>query len=100
MAAFLEMDEQEFCNRYLESSAMGTRVGIAHGVCVFVEDNRCRVHPVKPFICRQWPFFPALLVDAEEFEAAKGACPGINPECSHEDFVDAALRLHESEGER
>jgi len=100
MAALLEMDEAEFCRRYVESSPLGNRLTIASGVCVFMEDNRCRVHPVKPFICRQWPFFPALLVDAEEFEAAKGACPGINPECSHEDFVDAALRLHESEGER
>jgi uncharacterized protein len=100
MAALLEMDEGEFCRRYVESSPQGNRLTIVSGVCVFMEDHRCRVHPVKPFICRQWPFFPILLVDAEEFEAAKGACPGINPKASHEDFVDAALRLHESEGER
>ena len=99
MAAFLHLDEEEFRVRYLEPSALGTRLTIDNGVCVFMEDNRCRVHPVKPFICRQWPFLPALLVDAEEFEAAKGACPGINPKCSHEDFVEEALRLHESEGE-
>jgi Fe-S-cluster containining protein len=92
MAALLEVDEQEFRVRYLESSSLGTRLAIQNGVCVFVEDNRCRVHPVKPFICRQWPFLPALLADPEEFEAAKGACPGIDPECSHEDFVDAALQ--------
>lgn len=92
MAAFLDLDEQEFYVRYVESSPLGNRLAIENGVCVFVEDNRCRVHPVKPFICRQWPFLPALLVDAEEFEAAKGACPGIDPDCSHTDFVDAALQ--------
>lgn len=96
MAAHLEMDEQEFGNRYLESSSMGTRLAIKEGVCVFMEDNRCRVHPVKPFICRQWPFLPVLLVDEEEFEAAKGACPGLNPAGSHEDFVEAALKLNEA----
>ncbi len=96
MAAFLDLDAREFRNRYMESSPLGNRLGIRDGVCVFLEDNRCRVHPVKPFICRQWPFFPALLVDAEEFEAAKGACPGINPECRHEDFVEQALKLNES----
>ena len=96
MAALLNLDEPEFCRRYVESSSLGNRLGIAAGVCVFMEDNRCRVHPVKPFICRQWPFLPALLVDAEEFEAAKGACPGINPECSHEDFVEESRKLHES----
>jgi Fe-S-cluster containining protein len=96
LAAFLEMIEPEFRSRYVESSPMGSRLAIANGVCVFLEDNRCRVHPVKPFICRQWPFLPALLVDEEEFEAAKGACPGINPECKHEDFVEESLKLNES----
>ncbi|MEW6658627.1 MAG: YkgJ family cysteine cluster protein [Thermodesulfobacteriota bacterium] len=96
MAAFLEMDEGEFSRRYVEPSSLGNRLAIAAGVCVFMEDNRCRVHPVKPFICLQWPFLPALLVDAEEFEGAKGACPGINPDCRHEDFVEAALKLNES----
>lgn len=96
MAAFLKMDEEEFSRRYLEPSSLGTRLTIADGVCVFMEDNRCRVHAVKPFICRQWPFLPALLVDAEEFEAAKGACPGINPDCSHEDFLEESRKLNES----
>ncbi len=95
MAAFLDLDEPEFCRRYVESSPLGNRLTIAADVCVFMEDNRCRVHPVKPFICRQWPFLPALLADAEEFEAAKGACPGINPGCSHEDFVEGSRKLNE-----
>jgi Fe-S-cluster containining protein len=94
MAAFLGLDEAVFSARYVESSPLGNRLAIAAGVCVFMEDNRCRVHPVKPFICRQWPFLPALLVDAEEFEGAKGACPGINPECSHEDFVEESRKVN------
>lgn len=100
LAAFLDLDEEEFRARYLEPSPLGTRLAVANGVCVFMENNRCRVHPVKPFICKQWPFLPALLQDAEEFEAAKGACPGINPECSHEEFVAEALRLNEALEER
>jgi len=93
MAALLGLGVEEFCWLYVEASAMGPRLTIAdNGCCVFLmEGNLCRVHPVKPFICRQWPFLPALLVDAEELEHAKTACPGINPECSHEDFVAEAL---------
>jgi uncharacterized protein len=99
MAALLGMGVEEFCRRYVEASAMGPRLAIAdNGFCVFLmEGNLCRVHPVKPFICRQWPFLPALLVDAEELEQAKTACPGINPECSHEDFVAAALHQGKAE---
>ena len=93
MAALLGMGVEEFCRLYVEASAMGPRLAIANnGFCVFLmEGNLCRVHPMKPFICRQWPFLPALLVDAEELEHAKTVCPGINPACSHEDFVAEAL---------
>jgi len=93
MAALLELSPEEFGRRYVEASALGPRLTVAdNGSCVFLmAGNRCRVHPVKPFICRQWPFLPALLVDADELEHAKTACPGINPGCSHEEFVEAAL---------
>lgn len=92
MAALLELPVAEFRRRFIEDSALGHRLTVADGVCVFLmPGNLCRVHPVKPFICRQWPFFPALLVDPDELEHAKGACPGLNPDCAHEDFVEAAL---------
>jgi Fe-S-cluster containining protein len=94
MAALLAMSVDDFCRSYVEGSALGPRLTVAaNGFCVFLlAGNLCRVHPVKPFICRQWPFLPVLLVDADELEHAKGACPGINPACSHEDFVAEALR--------
>ena len=94
MAALLSLSVEEFSRLYLEASAMGPRLTIAdNGFCVFLmAGNLCRVHPVKPFICRQWPFLPALLADADELEHAKTACPGINPNCRHEDFVEEALR--------
>jgi Fe-S-cluster containining protein len=94
MAGLLALPVEEFCRLYVEASAMGPRLTIADsGFCVFLmEGNLCRVHPVKPFICRQWPFLPILLVDPDELEHAKTACPGINPACSHEDFVEEALQ--------
>ncbi len=30
-------------------------------------------------------------LDRAELENAKGACPGLNPDCRHKDFVEAAL---------
>ena len=95
MAALLGLPVKEFRRRYVEASQMGPRLGIAdNGFCVFLlEGNLCRVHAVKPFICRQWPFLPILLVEPDELEHAKGACPGINPTCSHEDFVEEARSL-------
>ena len=92
MATLLGLSEAEFCRRFVEASALGPRLTVADGVCVFLmAGSLCRVHPVKPFICRQWPFLAALLVDPDELENAKTACPGINPESTHEDFVEAAF---------
>ncbi len=93
MAALLVMSVDEFTRGYVEKSVTGARLTVAdNGFCVFLgEGNLCRVHPVKPLICRQWPFLPALLVNADELEHAKGACPGLNPKCTHADFVEEAL---------
>jgi uncharacterized protein len=94
MAALLSMSVAGFCRDFVEGSALGPRLTMAaNGFCIFLmEGNLCRVHPVKPFICRQWPFLPALLEDADELEQAKTACPGIDPACTLDDFVDAALK--------
>ena len=93
MAALLSMSVEDFCRNYVEASALGPRLTVGEtGSCVFLQEgNLCRVHPVKPFICGQWPFLPALLVNADELEHAKGACPGLNPAWTHEEFVAAAL---------
>jgi uncharacterized protein len=92
MAALLALPVAEFRDRFMEASDLGPRLTVANGVCVFLmAGSLCRVHPVKPFICRQWPFLPAMLVDPDELENAKTACPGLNPDCTHKDFVEAAL---------
>ena len=93
MAALLTLPEAEFCRRFVEASGLGPRLTVADGVCVFLMPGGiCRVHPVKPFICRQWPFLPAILLDPDELEYAKTACPGLNPDCNHKDFLEEALQ--------
>ena len=81
MAKLLSMPVEDFRRRLHEDSVTGPRLTVAaNGCCVFLmAGNLCRVHPVKPFICRQWPFLPILLVEPDELEHAKGACPGSNP---------------------
>lgn len=90
LAAFLKITAEEFRRHYVEPSALGPslRTG-ADGVCILNQDGLCRVHPVKPRICRTWPFLPAILADPEELALAKDACPGIDPDCTWEEFVQA-----------
>lgn len=88
LAKYLHIPVEEFRCQYVEPSALGPTLRTDDaGMCIFNHNGLCRVHPVKPRICREWPFLPAILADPEELELAKGACPGIAPDCSHAEFV-------------
>jgi len=60
IAEFLGMSEQEFIDR--ETEVAPDRKGLIlksrpDDSCVYLtEDNRCRIHPVKPDKCRTFPF--------------------------------------------
>jgi hypothetical protein len=88
MAQYLRMPVAKLTRDFLEPAPSGWAVkNKPGGGCIFNEEGRCRIHPVKPRICRDWPFLPAILLHASEFEAAKEACPGLNQESRHEDFL-------------
>ncbi len=90
MAAYLSLPTAEFAARYLVDTAMGPQMATRKGSCVMQQDELCLVHPVKPRICREWPFLKALMDHADEFAAAKEACPGLAAEASHAEFVKEA----------
>jgi len=90
MAAYLRLSAADFASQYLVDTPLGPQLATRSGTCVLQEGSLCRAHPVKPRICRQWPFLPALVAHADEFEAAKEACPGIVADAAHEDFVQAS----------
>lgn len=92
MAALLGLAAEDFSARYLITTPLGPQLASRDGSCIMQEGALCRVHPVKPKICREWPFLPALLNHADEFEAAKGACPGLAGGSSHADFLLANFR--------
>ena len=75
IAAFLGMSEQEFIDR--ETEIAPDRTGLilksrADESCVYLtEDNRCRIHPVKPDKCRTFPFEWTNPDSAE-------VCPALN----------------------
>ena len=58
------------------------------GFCIFYDkEKKCLINRVKPEICSLWPFFPANIKDKDSWELAKDACPGINPDCTFEEFI-------------
>lgn len=77
IAAYTGIAEAEIRNRYCTAS--GSRLVLAQkpdGYCVFF-DELCTIHPVKPRMCRAWPFIESVLRDPANWEIMAGVCPGI-----------------------
>ena len=68
------------------------------GFCLFHQPQgaRCLIHPVKPAICRLWPFLAGPLKDESAFNDAKESCPGLPADLNWADFKTAwAGRAHD-----
>jgi Fe-S-cluster containining protein len=46
------------------------------GYCIFW-DRICTIHPVKPQMCRRWPFIESVLRDIANWRIMASMCPGI-----------------------
>jgi uncharacterized protein len=93
IAAYLQIDPADFKNKYCQRS--GSRYVIAQsdsGYCIFW-DQLCRIHPVKPRMCRNWPFIAAVLEDVANWRTMGASCPGIRTDLSDEVIHDAVARL-------
>ena len=62
----------------------------ADGYCVFW-NQVCTIHPVKPQMCRQWPFIRSVLVDVGNWRVMADACPGMNADAP-EDRIRECVR--------
>jgi hypothetical protein len=61
------------------------------GYCIFW-DGLCRIHPVKPRMCRAWPFIESVLIDPANWRIMAGMCAGINPDVETADLTACVRR--------
>lgn len=84
---YLNIDPEHFVDKYCQVS--GGKPVLAQGrnsYCVFW-DGLCTIHPVKPRMCRNWPFIESVLVDINNWHIMAALCPGIRT-----DFPDSAIK--------
>jgi Fe-S-cluster containining protein len=78
ISRYIGSKPEKFVVRYCSLS--GTKLVLAQrsdGYCIFW-DKICTIHPVKPRMCRKWPFIESILVDAENWLIMADSCPGIH----------------------
>ena len=77
IALYINVDPESFIEKYCQMS--GKRPVLSQvdgGYCIFW-DKKCKIHPVKPYMCKAWPFLKSVLVDINNWEIMGTLCPGI-----------------------
>ena len=91
IAAYLKTDPKSFIKDYCYMS--GSRPVLAQqkdGCCIFW-DKLCTIHPVKPKMCKQWPFIKSVLIDVNNWQIMAGFCPGIRIDVP-DDIIQECVR--------
>ena len=77
IAAYIKADPEQFVVDYCKMS--GKKPVLAqgkNGYCIFWE-GQCTIHPVKPRMCKAWPFIESVLTDVNNWHIMASSCPGI-----------------------
>ncbi len=89
IACFIGTDPAMFVNEYCDMA--GSKPVLTQGEnekCIFFNDSRqCTIHPVKPYMCRAWPFIKTIIKNPENWDAMAGACPGMKKGVPHKDLI-------------
>ena len=84
IAAYLGCGRTQFTEQYCQTSCGRLLLAQrADGYCVFWQDL-CTIHPVKPRMCRLWPYIPGVLKDVANWRAMATTCPGMRTDLPDE----------------
>ena len=87
IAAFIQVEKTQFISNYCQlSGGKWVVVQAESGYCMFW-NNGCTIHPVKPRMCKAWPFIEGVERDLINWQIMAGECAGIRT-----DIPDAAIK--------
>ena len=92
ISRYIGVSAEDFTSRFCTVS--GKRYILDQGDdgrCVFFsETDQCTIHPVKPYMCKAWPFISAVIRHPENWDAMAGQCPGMKQGVDHDTIVKIA----------
>ncbi len=87
ISEYLHISSTELVKTYCAVS--GGRPILAQGpdgYCVFW-DKLCTIHPVKPRMCKAWPYIDSVMIDVNNWRIMAGSCPGMAADASNEQIL-------------
>ncbi|MBF0209860.1 MAG: YkgJ family cysteine cluster protein [Desulfamplus sp.] len=86
IANFIQSDPIEFRAKFCDKS--GSKYVLSQsetGRCIFFDDKKkCTIHPVKPRMCRNWPFIQTVVSHPENWDTMANSCPGMKKGVDYE----------------
>jgi uncharacterized protein len=77
IAAYIHTDPNGFVNSYCQISGGKTILAQAENMYCIFWDGLCTIHPVKPRMCKTWPFIESVIFDFNNWHIMASLCPGI-----------------------
>lgn len=85
ISEFINCEPETFIDQYCVMS--GSKYVLSQGKdenCIFFDkEKQCTIHPVKPYMCKAWPFLKTILSNPENWDAMAGSCPGMQKNVDH-----------------
>ncbi len=86
---YFSISRQDFIEKYCRIVDVGffkrlSLIEKPNNDCIFWQDGMgCSVYQARPFQCRSYPFWHAVVDSKESWEEEAGSCPGINQGKKH-----------------
>ena len=80
ISQFLNLSEEDFLKLYtVKKGIFRIEMKVKDGFCIFFDKEKklCKIHPVKPEKCKEWPLVSAIFEDEENFKIIQNSCLGL-----------------------
>ncbi|MBF0119113.1 MAG: YkgJ family cysteine cluster protein [Desulfobacterales bacterium] len=78
IASYIGINIKNFKENYCQVSCGKLIISQGEsGYCIFWNKNLCSIHPVKPRMCKEWPFIKSLNIDPDNWNIMAEMCPGM-----------------------
>lgn len=93
ISEYLHTDPARFVKECCQMSGSKPVLAVGeNGYCLFWQDKRCGIHPVKPKMCRAWPFIQSVLTDISNWRIMAASCPGIRTDIPDDEIRKCVSR--------
>lgn len=94
ISTYIKYDPENFLSMYCDKS--GSRHVLTRGKdgrCTFFDKkSQCTIHPVKPYMCKAWPFIKAVIKNPENWNAMANSCPGMKKDIPYKDLTKVVTK--------